>query len=130
MVAAVATQFDLVTLNCAAPRLLAEFWCAALGLVVTEDEDDGRWLMLSDASSTRRLGLQRTDDEQRPEIHRLFPARVHLDLRCGVDDFDAEVTRLQSLGARLVDRVRTEPYGRIANFADPANHQFDLCAYG
>lgn len=97
---------------------------------MTEDEDDGRWLVLSDASAARRLGLQRTDDEQGPQIYQLFPARVHLDLRCGVDDFDAEVTRLQSLGARLVDRVRTEPYGRMANFADPANHQFDLCAYG
>lgn len=126
----VATQFDLVTLNCADPRALAVFWCAVLGLVVTEDEDDGRWLVLSDAEANRRLGLQRTDDEQRPHISHLFSARIHLDLRCSVHAFDAELDRLQSLGARVVDGVRTEPYGRIANLVDPAWHPFDLCAYG
>lgn len=124
-----ATQFDLVTLNCADPRSLAVFWGAALDLRVTEDEDEGRWLVLSDADSQRRLGLQRTDDEQRPQVHRLFPARVHLDLSCSTLEFDAELARLQALGARLVDRVRTEPYGRIANLTDPADHPFDLCAY-
>ena len=122
--------FDLVTLNCADPRTLAVFWCAAVGLQVTEDEDDGRWLVLSDAGSTRRLGLQRTDDEQPPPVRHLFAARAHLDLRCSTEEFDAELTRLQRLGARLVVRVRTEPYGRIANLTDPAYHPFDLCAYG
>jgi hypothetical protein len=123
----VGASFDLVTLNCANPRSLAVFWCAALDLHVTEDEDDGRWLVLSDASSNRRLGLQRTDDEQR--LHVLARTRIHLDLRCGTAEFDAEVDRLQSLGARLVDRVRSEPYGSIANFVDPADHPFDICAY-
>ncbi len=125
-----ATQFDLVTLNCADPRSLARFWCAALDLHVTEDEDNGRWLVLSGADSIRRLGLQRTDDELQPRISHLFSARIHLDLRCTTQQFDAELARLQTLGARLVDRVRTESYGRIANMTDPANHPFDLCAYG
>lgn len=124
-----ATHFDLVTLNCADPRSLAVFWCAALDLVVTEDEDDGRWLVLSDAESTRRLGLQSTDDEQWPQVRHLFSSRVHLDLRCTTEEFDSELDRLQTLGARLVDRVRSEPYGRIANLTDPAGHPFDLCAY-
>ena len=125
-----ATHFDLLTLNCADPRSLAVFWCAAMDLTITEDEDDGRWLVLSDAGSTRRLGLQRTDDEQPPPVRHLFAARAHLDLRCSTEEFDAELTRLQRLGARLVVRVRTEPYGRIANLTDPAYHPFDLCAYG
>lgn len=125
-----ATQFDLVTLNCADPRALAVFWCAALGLVVTEDEDDGRWLVLSDADNNRRLGVQRTDDELRPHISHLLSTRIHLDLRCTLEEFDAELARLQRLGARVVDRVRTESYGRIANMTDPAYHPFDLCAYG
>lgn len=125
-----ATQFDLVTLNCGDPRSVAEFWCAALRLHVTEDEDDGRWLVLSDVDSIRRLGLQRTDDELRPHTSHLFSARIHLDLRCTVEEFEAELARLQTLGARLIDRVRTESYGRIANLTDPAYHPFDLCAYG
>ncbi len=126
---AVATQFDLVTLNCADPRALARFWCGALDLHVTEDEDDGRWLVLSDADANRRLGLQGTDDEERPLVRAVVVTRVHLDLRCTVEEFDGELTRLQMLGARLVGPVRTEPYGRIANLADPADHPFDLCAY-
>ncbi len=123
------SQFDLVTLNCADPRSLAGFWCAALDLHVTEDEDDGRWLVLSDAWSNRRLGLQRTQDEQRSSVRHLYPSRAHLDVRCRIEEFDTELARLQTLGAHLLDRARTEPYGRIANLTDPSAHPFDLCAY-
>ncbi len=119
-----ASSFDLVTLTCGDPRFLAKFWCAALDLVIGEDEDDGRWLMLSDQRGGRRLGLQRTvgaPAEATP--------RMHLDLRCRASAFDSELIRFQQLGARLVEPSRLEPYGCIANLIDPAGHPFDLCAY-
>lgn len=119
-----ASSFDLVTLNCEEPRSLAVFWCAALDLVVGEDEDDGRWLMLADTKGVRCLGLQRTIDGSAEPT-----SRMHLDLRCPSAAFDAELTRLEILGARLLTAPRSEPYGRIANLVDPANHLFDLCAY-
>ncbi len=118
------TTFDLVTIDCPDPRALAAFWGAALDLVVTEDEDDGRWLVLADAgpSGTRRIGLQRSTDLPRASA-------VHLDLRCMLAAFDDELARLTGLGAELLSPVRTEPYGRIANLRDPAGTPFDLCAY-
>ncbi len=39
------------------------------------------------------------------------------------------IARLIELGALPAATVRTEPYGRIANLADPDGNLFDLCAY-
>ena len=44
-------------------------------------------------------------------------------------EFDAELERLVGLGATLVEPPRREPYGSIANLADPDGNPFDLCAY-
>ena len=114
------SSFDLVTIDSPHPTALAGFWCAALGLHETQREDGDRWLVLSDITGTRRLGLQRGD-------HR--PGGTHLDLACGPDEFTGEVARLVSLGARLVEPPRHEQYGSIANLVDPDGNQFDLCAY-
>jgi predicted enzyme related to lactoylglutathione lyase len=54
---------------------------------------------------------------------------MHLDLACLTDDFDTERARLVGLGARLLAPPRIEPYGSIANLADPDGNPFDLCAY-
>ncbi len=114
------SSFDLVTIDSPQPRLLAEFWCAALTLHETQCEDGDRWLVLSDMTGVRRLGLQRG-------THR--PGGTHLDLVCPPDDFPDEVARLVALGAGLVLPPRHEPYGAIANLMDPDGNHFDLCAY-
>lgn len=112
--------FDLVTIDTPAPERLAEFWIAALGLHESEREDVDRWIVLSDTAGVRRIGLQRG-------VHR--PGGMHLDLACGAHEFDAEVGRLQTLGASLRGHARHEPYGSIANLLDPDGNAFDLCAY-
>ena len=114
------TAFDLVTLDSPAPDHAARFWSAALGLHETEREDADRWIVLSDENGTRRIGIQRGECRR---------GSVHLDLRCSPDEFDGELTRLEALGARLVQPPRREPYGAIANLADPDGTPFDLCAY-
>lgn len=114
------SSFDLVTLDTPSPRYSAAFWCRALALTVSLDEDDGRWVVLSDGDGARRVGLQRGV---------VRSGSVHLDLTCPIDEFDHELARLQQLGARLVSPARTEPYGRIANLTDPDGIPFDLCAY-
>ena len=114
------SSFDLVTLDAPSPRRAAAFWCEALSLEVSLDEDDGRWLVLSDGSGVRRIGLQHGA---------VRPGSVHLDVECALDEFDRELARLQQLGARLSAPARTEPYGRIANLLDPDGNPFDLCAY-
>lgn len=115
-----AVRFDLVTLDVADSDAQAAFWSDALDLVETEREDGDRWIVLSDASGTRRVGLQRGVPR---------PGSMHLDLVCEVSGFDEELARLVSLGARLLVDARREPFGSIANLADPEGNPFDLCAY-
>ncbi len=112
--------FDLVTIDTPQPEELAAFWCAVLTLHESEREDAGRWIVLSSADGTRRLGLQRGH-------HR--PGGCHLDLLCAPVEFDDEVNRLVLLGAAVSGPPRREPYGYIVNMADPEGNRFDLCAY-
>jgi predicted enzyme related to lactoylglutathione lyase len=113
-------RFDLVTIDTAHTERLAAFWCAALVLHESQREDDGRWIVLSEADGLRRIGLQHG-------VHR--PGGPHLDLICDRADFDLERARLIALGAVERRPPRAEPYGVIANLADPDGNLFDLCAY-
>ncbi|MEZ5278944.1 MAG: VOC family protein [Acidimicrobiales bacterium] len=115
-----AARFDLVTLDSPRPDNTARFWSAALELHETEREDGDRWIVLSDTSGQRRLGIQRGA---------CVAGSVHLDLACEPDQFDAELQRLVDLGATMSAPARREPYGSIANLADPDGNPFDLCAY-
>ena len=115
-----AARFDLVTLDAPDPDLAAAFWSAALALHETEREDGNRWIALSDASGTRRIGLQRGSAR---------PGSVHLDVVCDADEFVREHRRLLALGASELGPPRHEPYGSIVNLADPDGNAFDLCAY-
>jgi catechol 2,3-dioxygenase-like lactoylglutathione lyase family enzyme len=113
-------HFDLITLDAEHPDDLAAFWRAAMGLVEVEREDNDRWQVLASADGTRRIGIQRG-------AHRA--GSVHLDLACSPNEFVAEVDRLIGLGARRTRADRVEPYGSIANLADPDGNLFDVCAY-
>ena len=113
-------RFDLVTLDSPQPDRAAAFWSAALGLHETEREDVDRWIVLSDETGARRIGLQRGDARA---------GTVHLDLVCEVHEFDTERARLLQLGATELRTPRIEPYGAIANLADTDGNPFDLCAY-
>jgi predicted enzyme related to lactoylglutathione lyase len=115
-----AARFDLVTIDAPDPAGLARFWSAALGLLETEREDGGRWIVLADRDGVRRLGLQRGPQR---------PGGAHLDLCCTPAEFDSEVARLTAIGARLLQPPRREPYGSIANLCDPDGNLFDLCSY-
>lgn len=114
------SRFDLVTIDTPDTSRLARFWSAALNLTELEREDIDRWVVLGTVDGQRRLGLQRGVSR---------PGGVHLDLACDVAEFEPEVERLAGLGAVLVRPVRHEPYGSIANMADPDGNLFDVCAY-
>jgi predicted enzyme related to lactoylglutathione lyase len=114
------TRFDLVTIDAADTDAIAAFWSAALDLHEVEREDGDRWIVLADADGRRRLGVQ-------SGVPR--PGSMHLDLVCENADFDAELARVVRLGAVQLGPRRVEPYGSIANLADPDGNPFDLCAY-
>lgn len=73
------------------------FWSQALGKRVdTLDEDgDGKYARLDTADDEPVLLLQKVKHD----------SRIHLDIEA--DDVEAEVARLEGLGAKRVEQVRT-----------------------
>ena len=68
----------------------AEFWSKALGRSVTQTDDDSHYRVLVTDGSGPTLVLQRVEHD----------SRIHLDIEC--DDLEAEVARLEKLGATRV----------------------------
>jgi predicted enzyme related to lactoylglutathione lyase len=114
------TSFDLITIDTPRTDFLGGFYAQLLGLHESEREDVDRWIVFSDSAGVRRLGFQRGAHKS---------GCLHLDFSCEVEDFEAERTRILSLGASETREPRIESYGRIANFQDPDGNLFDLCAY-
>ena len=71
----------------------AKFWSGALGRPAKGQE--GNYAALQERPGEVMLLLQRVD----------HPSRVHLDIE--TDDVDAEVARLEKLGAKRVQKVKT-----------------------
>ncbi len=71
------------------------FWSGALGRPPEVVADEPDYADFGEQTPGLRLMVQRVDD----------PARVHLDVE--TDDVDAEVARLERLGAVRVEKVQT-----------------------
>ena len=115
-----ASRLDIVTLNTLRTDELSKFWADLLGLQEIEREDGDRWILLGNPNGGRTIGFQRGDH---------VDGSMHIDLSCSTDDFTNERERMLHLGAIETRPMRSEPYGLIANFADPDGNLFDLCAY-
>ena len=72
----------------------AQFWSKALGKPVGKTDPDGRYTELKTARDETMLLLQRVEHE----------SRIHLDIE--TDNLDAEVARLEALGATRVAFVK------------------------
>jgi predicted enzyme related to lactoylglutathione lyase len=74
----------------------AAFWGAALGMKVSrmDDPDDAAYARLQDHQNALHIEVQKVPHS----------SRVHLDIEA--DDIDAEVARLEKLGARRVEKVK------------------------
>jgi predicted enzyme related to lactoylglutathione lyase len=71
------------------------FWSKALGRsVLPPDPDSGNYRELSAEASEPMILLQKVD----------HPSRIHLDIE--TDDMEAEVKRLEALGARRVEFIK------------------------
>lgn len=73
----------------------ARFWGAALGLKSKEPDEDGRFVNFEDEPGQPQVFVQRVEHEP----------RVHLDIE--TDDIEAEVKRLERLGATVVARIKS-----------------------
>ncbi|ONI70442.1 glyoxalase [Actinosynnema sp. ALI-1.44] len=108
-------HLKMVTIDCAEPRDLAEFWVAALNTKVASDYE-GHFVMLAPwDSSGVGLGLQRVSEGLDGKN------RVHLDLH--TEDRAGEVDRLVGLGATIVDEQNV-PGLAWTVLADPAGNVF------
>ena len=86
-----------LTIDCRDPRLVADFWCAALGYELEEIDGDDAWLR--DPSGRGWPLLFQTVPEGKSVKNRL-----HLDLS-PPSTMREEVDRLVDAGARVVRRV-------------------------
>jgi hypothetical protein len=87
-----------IVIDCHVDELapVADFWSRALGKpIASVDQDgDGKYAELQTAADEPIILLQKVD----------HASRVHLDIE--TDDLDAEVARLEQLGARRIAFVR------------------------
>ena len=111
-------RISCVCIDAVDPRPIADFWAAVLGWDVIEDGDEG----ISFASPNKDLPT--LDILPVPEAKQV-KNRLHLDLRADGTSFDAELERLESLGARRVD-IGQGPDVTWVVFADPGGNEFCL----
>lgn len=96
----------------------AQFWSQALGLDLHGDaETDPGYRLLANAPGDLHVEVQRVQHS----------SRVHLDIES--DDIDAEVRRLQALGAKRVSEVKTwvvmeAPTGQRFCIVQPQSSRF------
>lgn len=75
----------------------ADFWSRALGIPAHKPEsaDETSYIHLQNAPGDLHIEVQKVD----------HPSRVHLDIEA--DDIEAEVRRLERLGARRIASIRS-----------------------
>ncbi len=110
-------QMGMITIDCADPKRLAEFWTAALGTTVAQDHGD--FLVLAPPEGGLRVGLQRVPEPREGKN------RVHVDFGC--EDRAAEVTRLVGLGAKEVKEHQV-PGLAWTVLLDPEGNEFCVSA--
>lgn len=90
------SRIGVICIDCRTPDLsdALAFWAAALGAKGRIDED-GRYAILNDHEGYPKVLLQAVDHDP----------RVHLDVE--TDDLEAEARRLEALGAREVERIKS-----------------------
>jgi hypothetical protein len=110
------SRIAVIAIDAREPRTVAEFWAAALGWRVVEEEDQIISIAPSDAS------WPTIDVVQVPE-GKTVKNRLHLDLRADGSTAQEEVDRLLSLGARRAD-VGQGPEVTWTVLADPEGNEF------
>ncbi len=103
------SRLGTVIIDCQTDDLTreSEFWSAALGRAVSRHSDDGRYLDLQGDPGDPQVILQKVE----------HPSRIHIDIES--DDIEAEVSRLQDLGAVIVEKME-----RWTVMEAPSKHRF------
>ena len=113
-----ASRISEICINCGDPDTMAMFWSAAIGYPGIERDDTGVAIM--GASNVPSLLFVRTDDVGGPP--KTGRNRLHLDVSPTDRDQDAEVSRLEALGAKRIDIGQGTPSWVV--MADPEGNEF------
>ena len=108
------SRLGTVIIDCQTDDLESEanFWQAAPGGgITTNSSPNGRYIDLNADPSDPQLIMQRVE----------HPSRIHIDIE--TDDIEAEVRRLQELGATVVEKME-----RWTVMEAPSKHRF--CVIG
>lgn len=105
----------VVSVDCADPARLADFWSRVLGYTARRVLPSGTQLIAEDGQSTPWLAFIAVPDGKRTKN------RLHFDLN--PDDQQAEVERLLALGATRVDVGQAADAPAIV-LADPEGNEF------
>lgn len=108
-----ALRWEQLAVDARDPKALAHWWAQALGWVVVFEDDEDIEIRETPDTLPGLLFLPVDDD-------RVVKNRLHLDLR--PDDRDAEVARLEALGARRIDIGQGEVSWIV--LADPEGNEF------
>ena len=109
-----------VAFDCADPYALATFWSGVVGHPVDPECAPGDSEVVIAPPHGPRLFFQAVTEEK------VVKNRVHVCLQPGDRDRDAEITRVQALGARVGSDHRTPDGGGWVVLLDPAGNEFCL----
>lgn len=135
-----------VTIDCADPHVLADWWADALGWVVEPSDEEFIRRMIAqgfaqeDQTKTYRdvlvwkegqaisppesagLPPRRVLFQQVPEA-KTVKNRLHFDIRVGPEKVEAEAQRLTAAGATFLHRASQGPHSWVT-MADPEGNEF------
>ncbi|MBB5956072.1 catechol-2,3-dioxygenase [Saccharothrix tamanrassetensis] len=112
-----ACRLTELVLDCADPEGLARFWCAVLDYQELGREDDGS-VEIGRPGEYPTIVLGPVDEPKRQKL------RLHIDVNPTDRDQDAELERLLSLGATLVDIGQGDVSWHV--LTDPEGNEFCL----
>lgn len=131
-----------VTIDSAEPHPLADWWAETLGWQVEPSDEqfirkmvDQGYATDADTTTHRGVLVWRTGaaivepGSGRRVLFQLVPEpktvknRVHLDVRVGADNVEAELARLTARGATFLHRGRQGPHSWVT-VADPEGNEF------
>jgi predicted enzyme related to lactoylglutathione lyase len=113
-----ANRITALSIDCADPERLAEFWTQVLGWAITEREEDG---VRIEPNPPGEIAI---DLMRGPDGPKTGKNRLHLDLNATDRDQDAELARLRELGAVPVDIGQGTVSWHV--LADPEGNEFCL----
>jgi catechol 2,3-dioxygenase-like lactoylglutathione lyase family enzyme len=115
-------QWHGLIIDCPAPRELASFYQALLGMIRVQDGDD--FVVIGDAPDRPGVAFAQVTDFRAPTWPEpATPTQMHFDVR--VADLDDAERDVLALGARRLDGGGD----RFRVFADPVGHPFCLVAW-